>query len=603
MAIRNLNWYNLQATRRYPLDDTATGETDTGLDTPNDIIADCHLRFSSALGEYAYIQAINISPNIVTLVVGVSANLFTAGTSVATISLPRPISINTNYAVNALVPGVAGWLVFGNGVLGNTFNGRYSAPQQSLFAPRCARSYRPLPIPSIKKQTLAAELSGVVNLVTNTPVTASYETVQLVDGTDVKAIVLSLDQTDASLSYNPLQFFVSLCGQRPESGTCPKPAIQSINGIKPDCQGNLTIAFENIPVNMFKDCGGMDLVIDYGLNAACTGSPPLPQFYTDNCCPKRFDVIADRDAEADSGFKLDDIVRIGTKPGPYTYFKVLAIDAVTGAITWDALSANDTDVKAALATCEWPDPTELLVTDTPIAPFTQDWPLVELPACADFCSCDTEPAMFETKNGVFIGQRTFAPMGCAPCGGDPVVVPTNTYADSIALTDHYTYLATDSGTVAISTFKNAASDWAFGKHIVTQLKIGPGGVERNGGIVINYRQQTFGNNTQIRYFAAVLDIGKGRARLLEYTNSSFVVRSYVELPLKTNQWYELGVQPTLLGLTVRINVTISEMTLDNPVTASFYYNVPLSEYEPQTGLFGLYADRSYTNFNKFTISE
>jgi hypothetical protein len=259
--------------------------------------------------------------------------------------------------------------------------------------------------------------------------------------------------------------------------------------------------------------------------------------------------------------------------------------------------------KAALATCEWPDPTELLTPELPVATIIQEWPLVSLPACADFCSCDTEPPLFETRSGVFTGQRTFAPLGCAPCGGDPAAVPTNTYADSIALTDHYTYLATDSGTVAISTFKNAASDWAFGKHIVTQLKIGPGGVERNGGIVINYRQQTFGNTTQIKYFAAVLDIGKGRARLLEYTNSSFVVRGYVELPLKTNQWYELGVQPTILGLTVRITVTISEMTLNDPVTASFYYNVPLSDYEPQTGLFGLYADRSYTNFNKFTISE
>ena len=40
MALFNNNWFNLNSTRRYPIDDSATGESDTGLDFPNDIIVD-----------------------------------------------------------------------------------------------------------------------------------------------------------------------------------------------------------------------------------------------------------------------------------------------------------------------------------------------------------------------------------------------------------------------------------------------------------------------------------------------------------------------------------------------------------------------------------
>jgi len=55
MAIRNQNWYNLQSTRRYPLDDISTGVDDAGAFIREDIIVDCHIRFPNTLGEYLYI--------------------------------------------------------------------------------------------------------------------------------------------------------------------------------------------------------------------------------------------------------------------------------------------------------------------------------------------------------------------------------------------------------------------------------------------------------------------------------------------------------------------------------------------------------------------
>jgi len=55
MPIRNANWYNLHSTRRYPLDDNATGTDDAGIRLADDILVDCHLRFPKIAGQYAYI--------------------------------------------------------------------------------------------------------------------------------------------------------------------------------------------------------------------------------------------------------------------------------------------------------------------------------------------------------------------------------------------------------------------------------------------------------------------------------------------------------------------------------------------------------------------
>ena len=109
MGIRNLNWYNLQATRRYPLDDLCSSETDAGDSFPDDILVDLHVRFNSALGQYAYIQAVTVSEHLVTAIIGVSSTIDTAGTSVAAVTITKPAAINVNYAIEPLVAGVVGW--------------------------------------------------------------------------------------------------------------------------------------------------------------------------------------------------------------------------------------------------------------------------------------------------------------------------------------------------------------------------------------------------------------------------------------------------------------------------------------------------------------
>ena len=127
MPIRNQNWYNLQATRRYPLDDISTGVDDHGAFIRDDIIVDCHVRFPNNIGSYLYVQGITVSSGLVTVVFGVAAHInATTGTTVAAITVPKPVMPYMHYNIQAIVPGVSGWIVFGPGITEH-FVGRYDS--------------------------------------------------------------------------------------------------------------------------------------------------------------------------------------------------------------------------------------------------------------------------------------------------------------------------------------------------------------------------------------------------------------------------------------------------------------------------------------------
>jgi hypothetical protein len=51
MSILNNNWFNINSTRRYPVDDFATGASDEGFELPNDIITDIRIRFPRSAGK------------------------------------------------------------------------------------------------------------------------------------------------------------------------------------------------------------------------------------------------------------------------------------------------------------------------------------------------------------------------------------------------------------------------------------------------------------------------------------------------------------------------------------------------------------------------
>jgi hypothetical protein len=533
MSIRNQNWYNLQSTRSYPLDEGGTLVDAAGVFVRNDIIVDCYLRFPSAFGEQMYVQGITVSAGLVTVLLGV-----TDGTTVAVVSEPKPVTPYINYAVTGLVPGISGWIVFGPGIVEN-FSGRYTSVAQTAIQTRCARPYRALPIPTIGKLGITTSLDGVVNLTASTPVTAKYETITTAGATH-RAIVLRLDNSQISTTYNPLTEFLGPCGQRPESGTCPKTPIETINGITPDCAGNIDIEFAGFTAKNFTTCGGLDVLTTIGLADVCAANEPKkPQDFVDNCCNPNSPVF----------------------------------DGIT-------------------EYC-WPDPStniDLVVDQTTFKP---NYNCLLLPLCLDFGSCDPSP-YFEIRNGVFVSAKTDAPPLCA-CGDFSSI-------DETSLSKHYTYVTTGTGTKNIAVLRNCPTDWAVGKTVTTQLKIGTNGVERNGGLVLGYKQAPVNGVSVVTYFVVLIDVSRAKLRVLRYNNSKFIEETSTTVKFTVKNWYTLDVATTYNTLNPsQLNLTFT-VTETHTNTAVITGSTPIAAADYVDGFYGLFANRSYTFFNKFKVS-
>jgi hypothetical protein len=476
MAIRNQNWYNLQATRRYPLDDISTGETDDGKVLNDGILVDCHIRFPSTVGNYLYIQGITVSPGIVTVVFGAAANLSAEQIkTVAFVSVPKPISQSVNYAITGIVPGIAGWVVFGAGTA-EDFSGRYSKPEQTLISMRCARKYKALPISSLSKIGLRKKLTGVVNIAASLPLTSLYqETLQTVVIDPIskneipaqRAIIIELNQTLKSTEFNPLADFIGPCGQRPESGTCGQEPISSINGIAPDCDGNINIVFENVVGKSFKDCGGIDILTDISLEQSCEPQERKIKDGRDQCV---FDLEGN--------------------PIAYT---------VDEAGNFIDESGNIIEPNSNLSVSPIPD---IVIEDIVNA----DYPCVAS-ACLNSCEAT---AQFNIVSGSFLTDIT---------NGPPAEEKT-TYTEEQA-GDRY-FLALSPGGISVAIFKNCASNWSANKSIRTAFKATSTGPEKNGGIVLNYKANIVNGQSIKTYTAVVLDVQRSLIRVLRFDTYDFI---------------------------------------------------------------------------------
>lgn len=596
MSIRNQNWYNLQSTRSYPLDESCSGLDNAAAAIRDDILVDCHIRYPAGLGEYVYVQGITVSAGIVTVLFGVSEGLTLPGPALAAVSLPKPVMDSVNYAITPLQAGVSGWVVFGPGI-DTEFTGRYSVPSQTLISPRCGRSYRPLPIPNVSKTGLGTVLDGIVKIIGTSPIKVRYApdagtAVNSSGGTvatNVPALVFELDSSLTTTDYNPLSAFLGPCGQRPESGTCPKTPIESVNGIEPDCNGNIDFVFVNMAGHNFAGCGGIDVLADISLPDACAAAKTtLASFYTDQCCAAAFSVA--------------DYAALANIPSTQLKAGIIVTTDDTGnrwVLEADLVSWSPA---ATAEYCAWPDPTALIpdIIQQELPP-QPTYPCVSLPVCSDFNACGETVPQFEVKSGLFTVVEADAPPICSASPVDPAN-PMN-FGDELSL--HNTYTAYDSTNQNIALFKNCASDWAIGKTIVVELNIGTSGLERNGGLLLNYLKYVTNNGVSdvIRntFVAAVLDVSRGQLRILRYTDGAATVESHVTMRVKTNAWYRVSATPQRNGNNITIHVIAEELTANSPASASITVQLAATAYGDLLGQAGLFSNRSYACFNKFAI--
>lgn len=576
MSIRNQNWYNLQSTRRYPLDDISTGVDDHGAFIREDILVDCHIRFPASLGTYLYVQGITVSVGLVTVLFGVVENIDDgAGQTICAVSVPQSVAPYVNYPVTAIVPGVSGWVAFGPGV-DTPFVGRYSSARQTVIQPRNARPYRPLPIPTLGKINLGTALQGVVNLIGTSPVTAKYETIEY-DSTQYPAIVFRLDSALVTGDYNPLATFLGPCAQRPESGTCPKTPIETINGVSPDCDGNINIVFDGFNAINFENCGGADIVTDVGLGVVCDANKPRPpQEFKDLCCDltgENISVFANRASFPAAG-EINQLY--------------LAFDT-SNVYRWDGANYAETDI--VLDEYCWPDPTEaidLVVDETLELPNHTCMPL---PLCVDFSSCQPS-AHFVTKTGAFAAQETPAPPTCGNCS--PAEFNANV---GDALTNHGTYAATGIGGINVAVLKNCATDWALNRSIMTEFKLGTDGAARNGGLVLNYVQTIELGQVVTRYIVVLVDATRGKIRVLRYTGETFIEELAVNYNAKINVWYRMYAGLNLNGTNLSVTFSLAEVGGAHPVSGF----TDIANPGEVTGTIGLFTRQALTFFNKFVV--
>lgn len=276
------DWYDLNSTRRWPVDDSASATADDGTVLPDNVVVDASIRVPSDLCSRVMISSVTLSMGAVSVtLVGGDGGFAPVGA----VTVARPVQLGRPYPIKAMSDGVAGWVVFGSGTSRVNTRLRFSTPAQGLLAPKIARSYRPLPIPSLGKAGLAIPLTGVVRLRGGTDLEV-VGAERLIDGTSRTCAVVRL-RTDTT--RNLYDTYKGPCGGRPESGTCDRPGVEFFNDVGPDCDGNINISFRDPLRPTFYE-GGVAVDYPYGLIDACThkdrladADGRLPNEYTDGC--------------------------------------------------------------------------------------------------------------------------------------------------------------------------------------------------------------------------------------------------------------------------------------------------------------------------------
>ena len=278
MGAINLGWYALNETRDYPIDDSATAVDDAGGYLPQDLIVDMFLRYPDELGDFPFIGAVSLSPNLVTVVLEVGDDPDSPGQlfPLAVIGVPRPFPIHRHVVLQPQIEGVGGWIVLGNGAQNrSSYHGRFSTPRQGLLTARSARRYKHPPLRGLKVLHAAEVLTGLVTLKADPPLEIVADSREI-DSITRDVIVVRLKEEDR-LGRSVFEDFVGPCGTRPESGNCGGlPAVEFVNSVGPDCDGTITFDFSGCAVvTQIEEPCGIVLECQLGLGDACR-APFLP---------------------------------------------------------------------------------------------------------------------------------------------------------------------------------------------------------------------------------------------------------------------------------------------------------------------------------------
>ena len=176
MALAFAGWMNSNEVRNYPLHDSATKQSADGAIFPDNIIADMNIVVPESAGRFVYLSSAAVTPGLVSLTFLAtdidpfspeqsSSSGSTGLVPLASITVQKPVTRYKNYRVEALYPGVDGWVAFGTGVdEAGTRAYRFETSDAGLLNSKAVRAYRDQPVSSLGKSGRLIQLTGLVTL-------------------------------------------------------------------------------------------------------------------------------------------------------------------------------------------------------------------------------------------------------------------------------------------------------------------------------------------------------------------------------------------------------------------------------------------------------
>jgi hypothetical protein len=298
VAIVFADWMNGNEVRNYPLHDQATKRSADGSVLADGIIADLNIMLPQSAGRFAYVSSVAVTPGLASLTIlatdvdpllaepessSSSSSDEVTFVPVAAITVAKPITLYKHYPLDALYPGVAGWIAFGSDVDEVTATYRFLSPIDGILCAKAVRAYRDYPVTSIGREGRLSQLTGLVQLYASGDAVIG-KSVRTINGrrTDVLTIGLNLETEPVDMLHK----YAGECGARPEDRTCAQGRpLLTINGVEPDCNGNIDIIFENLDVQQTGLEDGMIVDLPLGLEDVCTEFDPARYDPVDECAP------------------------------------------------------------------------------------------------------------------------------------------------------------------------------------------------------------------------------------------------------------------------------------------------------------------------------
>ena len=296
------DWCNKNELRNYPLEDLASKKDEKGVQLPDNFLVDANLWIPASVGNRVAVSSAAITTGLVTITFVADGG----GTPVpvAAISVVRPVTRYRKYRVDAFYPGVGGWIAFGGAIDElNDLSLVFADFDAGILVPKVIRSYDDLPLLSIGKKDRAQALTGLVELRAGADIEVLACTEPWPIGSDPDFLdnprlqreidgeprdCIAIRLTGEPQDYENLLNFTGPCEKSPESLECGRRLIQRLSGVAPDCDGNITVEFRNIPQGDIIDAAnrvvGISLDYPLGLTDVCDPDKGLTLAQREDLC-------------------------------------------------------------------------------------------------------------------------------------------------------------------------------------------------------------------------------------------------------------------------------------------------------------------------------